>query len=306
MSDTQGIERRIQTGWALYRAGNRRAALREFEAALAINPDDYEALLGASQAKLALGALKAAGDLADRLLQVAPDRAQSHRIRGEVYRRLRQLGPAERFISESIRLDPDDALGFHYLAVIQFERKDYRGALKTIARGRRLAPDYAVLAAQQALNLLHLKGPKAAAPYADEALRLGTDDSYVLTEAARVALMRGQTAKARELLETVLQRDANDEDAISLYLLTDPKRYGLLRAHVQFPFWRKDHGVLGWVVWLLVWALLFAVIIVAAIGGRVPAFVVAVAYQLFWRAQYSGHRKRVRAHFAQPKLKPGF
>ena len=45
---------------------------------------------------------------------------------------------------------------------------------------------------------------------------------------------------------------------------------------------------------------------VVALGGRVPAFVVAVAYQLFWRAQYSGHKKRVKAHFAQPQLKPGF
>jgi tetratricopeptide (TPR) repeat protein len=304
MSDAGSIEQLMQSGWAFYRAGNRRAALRDFEAALSINPEHYDGLVGVSQTRLALNDLKQAGAAADELLRIAPDRAQSHRIKGEVLRRQRKLTPAETFVRESIRLDPDDALGFHYLAVIQFERKDYRGALKTIAQGRRLAPDYAVLAAQQALNLLYLKGPKAAEPYADEALRLGTDDSYVLTESARVALMRGRTAKARELLETVLRRDANDEDAISLYLLTDPHRYHLLRRHVQFPFWRKDHGLFGWLVWLLVWAALFAVIIVAAVGGRVPAFVVAVAYQLFWRAQYAGHRKRVQAHFAQPQLRP--
>lgn len=306
MSDAQRVEQLTATGWALYRAGNRRGALRDFEAALAIDPDNIQALVGVSQAHIALGEFRQAGETADRLLQIAPGMAQAHRIRGEVWRRMRKLGPAETFIRESIRLDPNEALGFHYLAVIQFEKKDYRGALKSVERGRRLAPWYAVLAAQQALILLHLKGPKAAEPFADEALRLGTDDGYVLTEAGRVALMRGKLRKSRELLEAVLRRDANDEDAISLYLLTEPDRYRLLRAHVQFPFWRKDNGLFGWIVWLLAWAVLIAILLVAAIGGRVPAFFVAVAYQLFWRAQYSGHRKRVQAHFAQPQLKPGF
>lgn len=306
MSDAQRGDQLTATGWALYRAGNRRGALRDFEAALAIDPDSIEALVGASQANIALNQFAAAAEIADRLLQLAPNMAQAHRIRGEVYRRQRKLPQAERFIRESIRLDPDDALGFHYLAVIQFEQKKYRDALKSVDEGRRLAPWYAVLAAQKALILLHLKGTKAAEPFADEALRLGTDDTYVLTEAARVALMRGRLQKARELLETVLRRDANDEDAISLFLLTEPNRYRLLRAHTQFPFWRKDHGMFGWSVWLLVWMLLIAGLLVAAIGGRVPAFLVAFAYQMFWRVQYSGHRKRVRAHFAQTQLKPEF
>lgn len=306
MSETQRVEQLTATGWALYRAGNRRGALRDFEAALAVDPDNIQALVGASQANIALNQFKRAGEIADQLLQIAPNMAQAHRIRGEVFRRLRKLGPAENFIRESIRLDPNEALGFHYLAVIQFEKKDYRGALKSVDEGRRLAPWYAVLAAQKALILLHLKGPKAAEPFADEALRLGTDDTYVLTEAARISLMRGKLEKARELLETVLRRDANDEDAISLYLLTEPGRYGLLRAHVQFPFWRKENGAFGWAVWLLVWIVLIAGLLLAAIGGRVPAFFVAVAYQLFWRSQYSGHRKRVQAHFKQLQLKPGF
>ena len=127
-----------------------------------------------------------------------------------------------------------------------------------------------------------------------------------MTEAARVALMRGKLQKARDLLEVVLRRDANDEDAISLFLLSEPNRYRLLRANTQFQFWRKGNGMVGWLAWLLVWALLFAALITVALAGRVPAFVLAVAYQLFWRFQYSGHRKRVRAHFAQTQLKPGF
>ena len=72
------------------------------------------------------------------------------------------------------------------------------------------------------------------------------------------------------------------------------------------PFWRKANGVFGWIVWIALIVLLISVLLVAAIAGRVPAFVVAVAYQLFWRAQYAGHRKQVKKHFAQARLKPDY
>lgn len=306
MSDARGPDHFAQTGWAFYRAGNPAGGLRDFREALAINPEHVDALTGVVAALTALRRLGEADEAADRLLKLAPDMSRAHRLKSEVLRQQRKPKEAEKFIREAIRLDPDDLLGYHFLGVIQYQRKQYAKALKTVREGRRLGPWYGVLAAQEALILLQMKGPRAAAPMAEEALRLAGDDEYVLTSVARVALMRGELEKARDLLETVLRRDANDEEAISLFLLTERGRYGLLRAHVRFPYWRRDNGVFGWVVWLGVWALLFAVLIVVAAAGRVPAFAVAVAYQLFWRWQYSGHRKRVREHFAEAKLKPGF
>lgn len=294
------------TGWAFYLAGNRQGALRDFRAALAVDPDHVNALTGLAQTHMALNRLPEAGEVATHLLKVAPGLAQAHRIQGEVLRRRRRLGEAEQHIRKAIKLDPDEPIGYHYLAVIQFEQKQYRSALATVDEARELAPWYAVLAAQKALILLHFKGPKAAEPFADEALRLRGDDTYVLVNVARVMLMRGKLAKAHDLLEEVLRRDANDEEAISLYLLSDPKRYRLLRLRVQMPFWRRANGVFGWIVWIALIVLLISVLLIAAIAGRVPAFVVAVAYQLFWRAQYAGHRKRVKAHFAQAQLKTDY
>lgn len=294
------------SGWAFYLAGNQQGALRDFRAALAVDPDHVNALTGLAQTHMALNQLPAAGEVAKHLLKVAPGLAQAHRIRGEVLRRRRRLGEAEEHIRKAIKLDPDEPIGYHYLAVIQFEQKQYRNALATVDEARKLAPWYAVLAAQKALILLHFKGPKAAEPFADEALRLRGDDTYVLVNVARVMLMGGKLVKAHDLLEEVLRRDANDEEAISLYLLSDPNRYRLLRLRVQMPFWRKANGVFGWIVWIALMVVLIALLLVAAIAGRVPAFVVAVAYQLFWRAQYAGHRKRVKAHFAQARLKADY
>ena len=56
----------------------------------------------------------------------------------------------------------------------------------------------------------------------------------------------------------------------------------------------------------IAWLLIAAALIAAAVAGRVPAIVLAVGYQLFWRMQYAGHRRQVKRHFAQPQLKPGF
>ncbi len=293
-------------GWALFRAGNVAGAMREFGAALTINPEHIDALIGISQCHINRGEFAAGDAVAATLLSIAPNLPQSHRIKSELLRQRRRRKEARKHSEEAVRLDPDDPVSYHFLAVVLFDLKKYRDALEIIEKGREVAPWYGVLAAQKALVLLETRGSKAAEPFADEALRLSPDDRYVLATAGQVALLRGKLEKARDLLGVALQLNANDESALSQYLLTDPKRYGLLRAHVRFPYWRRDHGVFGWAVWLLAWGVLLAIIGVVAIAGRVPAFFVALAYQLFWRMQYSGHRKAVKAHFTQPKLNPSY
>lgn len=293
-------------GWALFRAGNIAGAAREFRAALAANPEHIDALVGLGQCHLNRKEYGAGDAVARTLLSVAPNLPQSHRLKSELMRYRRKFGEAIRHAEEAVRLDPQDPVSYHFLAVVHFDRKKYRDALAVIEQGRKVAPWYAVLAAQKALVLLEIKGGKAAEPFADEALRLSPDDRYVLAISGQVALLRGKLEKARDLLGAALRRDVNDESALSFYLLTDPNRYHLLRTHVRFRYWRRDNGALGWAVWLLVWAVLLAVIGVVAIAGRVPAIVVAVGYQLFWRSQYSSHRRAVKAHFVQPKLNPSY
>jgi tetratricopeptide (TPR) repeat protein len=300
------VRQMVSAGWALMRAGNTRGAIREFTSALAAAPEDHDALVGLSQSHLNAGEINQADEPASALLRLAPELAVAHRLKAEVFRRKRQRGKALEFAKEAVRLDPDAPLGYHILALVQFDQKDYKAALKTVTEGRVVAPDYAVLAAQQALILLEMKGGKAAEPAANEALQLGMGDDYVLTIVARVAIARGRLEQARDLLDVVLQRDANDEEAISLYLLTNPNRYGLLRSRLQFPSWRKEHGVLGWTVWIGVWILLLMLAIAIVIGTHVPGIAVGVGYRLFWQAQYTGHRREVKKHFAKPVLRSGY
>ncbi len=302
----EGADQLSKTGWALFRAGNTPGAMREFREALSINPEHIDSLIGISQCHINRREFEAGDAVATTLLSVAPNMPQSHRIKSELLRLRRRRREARSHAEEAVRLDPDDPVSHHFLAVVLFDLKKHAQALKVIEQGRAVAPWYAVLAAQKALVLLETKGPKAAEPFADEALGMAHDDRYVLAISGQVALMRGKLEKARALLGAALRQDANDESALSYYLLTDPKRYGLLRTHVRFRYWRRDNGVLGWVVWLLAWFALLVVIGVIAIAGRIPAFFAAFGYQLFWRAQYAGHRKAVKAHFTQPKLNPAY
>ena len=243
------VRRMISAGWASMRAGNSLSALGEFRSALAAAPENVDALVGLCQSYLDAGELKQAGQQSDELLRLAPELASAHRLKAEVHRRRRNRSEALEYARRAVQLEPEEPVGYHILALIHYDRKDYRAALKMVEWGRAIAPGCAILAAQQALILLQMKGGKAAEPAAKQALQLDMDDDYVLAGVARVALARGQLDRARDLLSTVLRHNANDEDAISLYLLSDPGRYGLLRSQFQFPSWRKENGALGWLAW---------------------------------------------------------
>ncbi|MEP7210362.1 MAG: tetratricopeptide repeat protein [Alphaproteobacteria bacterium] len=302
----ENIHRSVSSGWALMRAGNSQGAIREFRAALASDPEHVDGLIGLCQSYLNLGQNTEASETAAALLRVAPDLATAHRLQAECLRQRKKRHEAVAAAKEAIRLDPREPSGYHILALAYFDERKYRAALKIVREGRAVAPAYPVLIAQEALILLQTKGGKAAEPLADEALRLGMDSQYVTIIAARIAIMRNQLERARDLLDVVLRRDANNEAAISLYLLSDRRRYGMLRARAQFPNWRKEHGVLGWIVWSLAVLALIVSVGVVTVVTHAPGIVVGLSYSLFWQWQYRSHRKAVKAHFAQPVLRPGF
>ena len=108
MSEAQEPSRLVSSGWALYLAGNMRGAQRDFRAALAISPDDVQALVGLVQTQIALNQLADADEAAARLLKIAPTLAQAHRVQGEVLRRRRRLGGA---ICDAARVSSQSAVG---------------------------------------------------------------------------------------------------------------------------------------------------------------------------------------------------
>lgn len=293
-------------GWALLRVGNARGAVRQFTEALAADPTNADAMAGLAQSQLNLGDLTAAGEPIEALLRAAPNGATGHRLKAESLRRRRQFGPAAIAAKEAVALAPREPLGYHILALCHTGRKDFKAALKVCDDGLAVAPGSAVLHAQRAEILLELRGPKAAEPECETALKLDPDMAYGLRTAARVALAQGDPARARDLLGVVLRRNANDRDAVTLFLLAEPRRRLILRWLYVFRYWRKAHRVLGPLAGLGALLAFIVVALAVAFVTKIPGLFVAIGGRFLLQAQYNAHQKAVQAHFASFALRGGF
>ena len=293
-------------GWALLRVGNARGAVRQFIDALAADPNNADALAGLAQSHLNLSDLTAAGEPIEALLRVAPNGATGHRLKAETLRRRRQFVPALVAAKEAVALAPREPLGYHILGLCHTGRKDFKAALKVCDEGLAVAPGSAVLHAQRAEVLLELRGPKAAAPECESALKLDPDLAYSLRTAARVALAQGDTARARELVSIVLRRNANDRDAVTLFLLAEPGRRLLLRWLYVFRYWRKEHRVLGPLAGLAALLAFLAVALALAFVTKIPGVFIAIGGRFLLQAQYNAHQKAVQSHFASFALSQHF
>jgi tetratricopeptide (TPR) repeat protein len=293
-------------GWALMRVGNTRGAADQFKAALAEAPTDTNALAGLAQAWLNEGQLQAAGEPIGALLRAAPNLAVGHRLLAEQLRRQRQLAKAMAAAREAVRLDPNEPLGYHILALCLSARKEHRLAVGVCDEGLAVSPNAAILLAQRADNLLQFKGAKAAGPNIEAALNLAPDMPYILRVAARVALAANQRVRARELLSLVLRRNANDREAVGLYLLTEPRQHQLLRTLYVFKYWRIEHGAVGVLASAGLWSLVILVMLPVLLITNVPGLLIAVGVRLFLQSQYNAHSEQVRAHFAQFALSKAF
>lgn len=293
-------------GWARLRAGDSHGAMRDFKAALALDPDHVDAHIGLCQTLLNAGDLAAAEAQVRALMGVSPLIPAAHRLRALVLRRRRRPREALKSARQAVALDPREPFGYHVLAACLHGLNRRRAALEIIAEGREIAPDYVVLVAQQARLLLEMRGARAAERVIEAALSQGLDSDYVLVNAGLILLARGRLEEARNLLGETLRHDANQEEAISLYLLTDPRKYRLLRAGLRFRYWRREKPVVGGVVWIGAWGAFLIATGLLVGATQMSAGVIGLGYGLFWRTQYAAHRREVQAHFVAPKLKPGF
>jgi len=288
------------------RVGNSRGALRRFGEALAANPENADALAGLAQSHLNLGERAEAAEPIAALLRVAPNGATGHRLQAEALRRQRRFAEAVNSARQALTLDPRNPFGHHILALCLRGQTGPKAALAACDQGLAITPGSAILHAQRGDLLLELRGPKAAGPSCDQALKLDPDSPYVLRACARVALADGHLQRARDLLSVVLRRNANDREALGLYLLTEPGRHGVLRGFYIFRYWRRGRPILGAVVWFGAWtAFIGLTLLLAAATAGAPLFL-GFAMRWFMQSQYDAHRNEVQAHFTRLSLSETF
>jgi predicted Zn-dependent protease len=229
-----------------------------------------------------------------------------HSLRAAALVRQNRTADALAAARQAVALSPRQAVGHPVLAVVHAQRKEYAKAIAVCKEGLALAPTNGFLMAQMAQSLLETRGGKAAEPMAIEALKFSPDHPHVQRVAAEVALARGQLERARALLTTILRRNAQDRNAVALFLLTEPGRYRFLRAQVIFRYWAKERRVLGVLVFFGAYLTLILLAVAISAVTRGLGLFLGLGVRVLLRAQYDAHRKAVEAHFASFALKPGY
>lgn len=301
------LERQLAAARGLEHAGNWAGAARVYTSVLAVDPAHIDALAGLANCRMNQGEQSDAADAADALVAAAPDQAIGHQYRARQALRAGNWRGAIASATEAVRLEPFEPMNYHVLAAAHVGRKKFRAALKAVDQALELAPDSTVLQAQKAAVLLETKGARAVQPWIDEALEGGgLDNDYVLLQAGSVALARNRLDVARDFLGEALRHDANDETTLSLYLLTDRRRYHLVRMLHQAPYWRREFGLLSWIAWVVMVLLAAMLVVAVAITTHVPGIAIALVYRGVLQSRYDAHRKAVRDHFRQASLKAGY
>lgn len=296
----------VRTGWAMMDAGNYPAAVREFRSALSLRPEAFNALEGLGHAQLRLKQLNAAKETARSLAAVAPERSAPHMLRAQVLRLQRKPHEALKAVEEAVRLDHADAYVHLMKSWVLNDLQRWDEALGSAYKAQRFNPHDAKIAAQIAELTLVMKGARAGRLMAEAALHIDPENPEAQAALAHAAILDKDLKTAREAMASVLARDPNDESAVKVYLLTDPKKYALLREKVRFRYWCYRHRVLGKLA-AMGWLLFFLVGGVAiARGLQAPGLLGMFGYLMLQRHQYETHRKAVKAHFAKPGLKRGF
>lgn len=154
-----------QAGRAWLESGDAGKAAAAFGRALALKPDDTALLLARAVARGAAGKEFEALDDLNRVVEIAPDRADARVLRAAAYRRVDAPELAQEDLRIALRLNPKLADAWLELGLLRAGRGDIAGAGAALKKAIRLDPGGATgSTAQGTLDRLTGAGQGQAAP----------------------------------------------------------------------------------------------------------------------------------------------
>ena len=170
--------------------GDDKSAEKYFLAALAIKPDDTDALKGLGQLAFLTGDYDNALHYYQRALKISPSDAEILKRTGKTYYNLGLLSSKQGKLNEAldnykmaISMNPQDDNAYKSLADLLFSQGDMIQALKNYSEALQITPDDATTHYNIGVILYHQKKIKAAQDHFYQAVQI--DKSY---EKARIAL----------------------------------------------------------------------------------------------------------------------
>jgi tetratricopeptide (TPR) repeat protein len=135
-------------GWKKYNDGNAKEAIKDFDQAIKLNPDDAESYKFRAKVKTGFGDHTGAIEDYNQAIKLNPDDAESYKKRGEAKGQLSDYAGkiddyshALKLKSDAVQLKPDDANTYIELGHMKRSIGDHAGAIEAYTAAIKLKPD---------------------------------------------------------------------------------------------------------------------------------------------------------------------
>jgi tetratricopeptide (TPR) repeat protein len=190
--------------------GEYERAMKEFDAALQLDPDDEFALMSRGP----LYAMRDDPDRAiadfSRITELDPGAANAHLERGEKYRHAGNPEAAIRDFDEAIRRDPDDIGIYLYRGLAYALKKDHKRAIADFDRVIAAVPDHGASLMGRGLSHFALGDNDRAIEDTSRAILLDPDDAQGYVNRAIVFSKKGNLERAIEDRSQVIRLRPNE------------------------------------------------------------------------------------------------
>ena len=188
----------VRASMKYYIVGDVDQAVKNFDAAIVIQPDRSDLYYWKGKIYYSAGRNKEALKEIDEAVRLDPDNADYHCLRGTILQELGRYDEALKEIDSALLLDPDNAKYYDYRGIILYKLERYEEALKEFDKAVRLDSGNAVHHYSCGVTLHKLGRYKEALKEKDEAVRLDPDNALYHDSRAITLHKLGHYEEARK------------------------------------------------------------------------------------------------------------
>jgi tetratricopeptide (TPR) repeat protein len=204
---TPAARDRLTEGTSLIQQGNVEAAIAQFQQAIALDSQLWEAHYNLGLARGQGGDLRGAAEAFSRTIALQPGFAVAYANLGGVLIDSKNWPQAEAYIQRALALDPELAIAHYNLGLIRRHQGQTEAAIQAWQRARQLAPSFAEAGIQ--LAELYLEGDRleAAQPLIEQLRRSEGDLAATHYLQGRLLTRQGNFPGALQAFRTSSERD---------------------------------------------------------------------------------------------------
>ncbi len=235
MSSEQ-VAAEIRRGMAARGLGNYPAALKCFETAITLDPEDPLPLFHAGNINFVLTRNALALKLANAGLAMPCSRANRSfglQVRALALTNLNLTREGEAAAAEAVANEPENASNHRVHAQTLWRLKKFKAAEAAFAKALALGPEVVSTLTAYARYLAAMRRPKEAMAMIERAAAIEVDQFDVMLLRGQIAFRLGQVELARDMAFWALSRNATSRPAIELLAMIKSRQ-----SWLTGPFWR--------------------------------------------------------------------